>query len=76
MHKRRTLAQRLGAFLRAALLWPFAGLMAVTGLRIAQISNPGRIGHMAAEMDIYLKERALGLIPKQNAAATPGTPAW
>ncbi|MEM9139151.1 MAG: TIGR04372 family glycosyltransferase, partial [Pseudomonadota bacterium] len=32
-------------------------------MRIAQISNPGRIGHMCAEMDAFLKERALGLIP-------------
>ncbi|MEM7059602.1 MAG: TIGR04372 family glycosyltransferase [Pseudomonadota bacterium] len=49
--------------LRGLFLWPFLGIAAAAGLKVAQISNPGRIGHMCAEMDAFLKERELGLIP-------------
>lgn len=63
MKPKRSFGRRIGAVLRGLVLWPFAGIMAVLGIRIALISNPGRIGHMAAEMDAFLKERALGLIP-------------
>lgn len=64
MVKQRKLSQKIGHVLRAVLLWPFLGIAAALGFRIAVISNPGRIGHMCAEVDAYLKERELGLIPK------------
>jgi hypothetical protein len=61
--KKNGIDRRIGAVLRGLLLWPVAGILAVLGIRFALISNPGRIGHMAAEVDGFLKERALGLIP-------------
>ena len=67
MIKERKASQRIGAVLRGLLLWPFAGIVVATGTRFAAISNPGRIGHMAAEVDCYLKERGLGLIPQDKA---------
>ena len=63
MGKPTSLDRRLGAILRSILLWPVAGILVVAGIRFALISNPGRIGHMAAEIDCFLKERELGLIP-------------
>ncbi|MEM7188337.1 MAG: TIGR04372 family glycosyltransferase, partial [Pseudomonadota bacterium] len=65
MRKERRLSQRLGATLRALLCWPLVGVLAVCGIRFAIVSNPGRIGHLAAEVDCFLKERALGLIPDE-----------
>lgn len=41
-------------------------MMAACGLRFAIISNPNRIGHLAAEVDCFLKERSLGLVPPVN----------
>ena len=66
MKKPRTVSRRIGAILRGLLLWPFAGIVAGLGVRFAIISNPGRIGHIAAEIDCLLKEKALGLIPPEN----------
>lgn len=66
MVKQRKLSQRIGHVLRAMFLWPFLGVAAALGFRIAQISNPGRIGHMCAEVDAFLKERELGLIPHER----------
>lgn len=63
MQKRKSLVRSIGSKVSTILLAPFAGLLAALGMRFARISNPGRIGHMAAEMDCFLKERALGLIP-------------
>lgn len=67
MNRRRKASRRIGALLRGLLLWPFAGIVTAANVRFATISNPGRIGHMAAEIDCFLKERALGLIPRENA---------
>ncbi len=66
MQKRQSLGRRVGHLLRIFFLAPIAGLLAAYGVRFARISNPGRIGHMAAEIDCFLKERALGLIPDQR----------
>lgn len=66
MGKKRKPSQKIGHFLRALFLWPFLGIAAACGFRIAQISNPGRIGHMCAEVDAFLKERELGLIPSER----------
>ena len=63
MRKQRRMSQKIGHLIRIILLWPFVGVMAACGIRIATISNPGRIGHMCAEVDAFLKERALDLIP-------------
>lgn len=52
------------ATLRGVLLWPVAGILAVIGVRFALVSNPGRIGHLASEVDYFLKETELGLVPK------------
>ena len=60
---KRSLARRFASALRSVIYAPFAGIAAACGLKIARFSNPRRIGHMAAEMDCFLKERALGLIP-------------
>jgi hypothetical protein len=61
---KRKLERQLGAVLRAVLCWPFVGLLAVFGVRFALVSNPGRIGHLATEVDAFLKESELGLIPR------------
>ena len=45
-----------------ALYVPVAVLMRGAGYRFVTISNPHRIGHLAAEIDWYLKEIALGRI--------------
>lgn len=66
MSKKKGLDRRIGAVLRTLLLAPFAGPLAVAGFRLAQVSNPGRIGHLATEIDAFLKERELGLIPNDR----------
>ena len=66
MKKKKGLDRRIGSVLRAILLAPFAGPLAVAGFRLAQVSNPGRIGHLATEVDAFLKERELGLIPDDH----------
>lgn len=66
MKKRKRASQRIGAVLRGILAWPIVGIFAVLGVRFALVSNPGRIGHMAAEIDCFLKERELGLIPHEK----------
>lgn len=66
MRKRDLAEKKIGAVLRGVLTWPFVGLLAVCQIRFAIVSNPGRIGHVAAEVDCFLKERALGLIPDER----------
>ena len=65
MTKKRTLSKRLGAILRGLILWPVVGVLGALNIRFAIISNPGRIGHVAAEVDCFLKERALNMIPQE-----------
>ncbi len=66
MRKRRKFSQKLGAVLRGLLVWPIVGILAVCRIRFAFVSNPGRIGHLVAEIDCFLKERTLGLIPDER----------
>ncbi|MEM7744382.1 MAG: TIGR04372 family glycosyltransferase [Pseudomonadota bacterium] len=66
MVKQKPLIRKLGAVLRGVLCWPIVGILAVCGIRFAFVSNPGRIGHLAAEVDCFLKERALGLVPDEH----------
>lgn len=63
----RSLARKkIDAVLRGVLTWPIVGILAVCQIRFAIVSNPDRIGHMVAEVDCFLKERALGLIPDER----------
>lgn len=64
--KRSEVFRWMRRVLRLIFLGPIAGLMAACGLRFIIISNPDRIGHLAGEVDCFLKERALGLIPHTN----------
>lgn len=43
---------------------PLAWLLAKTSIRFLHISNPNRIGHLAAELDWYLKKVELGDLPR------------
>lgn len=42
---------------------PFAALVRRTGYRFVVVSYPDRIGHLASEIDWYLKQTALGEMP-------------
>jgi putative glycosyltransferase (TIGR04372 family) len=64
----RTLAELL-EWLASALLWaallPLALLLHAAGYRRLTVLTE-RIGHLAAEMDSFLKERALGRLPERR----------
>lgn len=66
MHKSKSLNRKIGAVLRGLFAWPIVGVLAVCGIRFAFVSHPNRIGHLAAEVDCFLKERELGLIPDET----------
>ena len=57
----------LQKFLRWALLgWVetvASGILYLARVRLLQLAAPGRIGHLASELDAFLKERALGRQP-------------
>lgn len=46
---------------------PVASLLAKTNICFLHISNPNRIGHLAAELDWYLKKVELGDFPRYRA---------
>ncbi|MEM1160473.1 MAG: TIGR04372 family glycosyltransferase [Pseudomonadota bacterium] len=58
--------RKIGFAITLILLLPITAILATLGIRFARISNPGRIGHVAAEVDCFLKEQALELIPKER----------
>ena len=60
-------AGRAGQRLLDLIYAPFALLLRLAGYRFVIISNPDRIGHLAAEVDNYLKQIELGEIAPARA---------
>ncbi len=60
-------AGRAGQRLADAFYAPLAFLLRLAGYRFIVISNPDRVGHLAAEVDGYLKQIELGDIPPAKA---------
>lgn len=61
---KRSFPYRVARGLVYLLYFPVAVLLYVCRIRLVQLTNPGRIGHLCIEPDCFVKEGLLGLRPR------------